>query len=114
MKTDVTATLRENNFEPCSWIKPIVTENEKGESPEISDTDDSLINNLDDYINYMNLCDAERKFIDNHLKITKKVSKKIEKKNIQIVSNVRERKLRITTSNFGIINCCKELYPLPI
>ena len=84
MKTDFTATLRENNFEPCSWIKTIVTENEKGESPEISDTDDSLINNLDDSINYMNLCDAERKFIDNHLKITKKVSKKLRKKTFKL------------------------------
>ena len=33
----------------------------------------------------MNLCNAERKFIDNHLQITKNVSKEIEKKNKKTV-----------------------------
>ena len=56
-----------------------VTETDK---QEISDTNDviNLINNFDGYIDHMNLCDADRKFIDNHLEITKNVSKEIEKK----------------------------------
>ena len=66
----------------------------------------------------MNLCDADRKFIDNHLQITKNVSKEIEKKTKK-QSNCeqwyRERKIRITASNFGIkINRRKELHPLSI
>ena len=40
----------------------------------------NLSNNFDDSFDYMNLCDADRKFIDSHLQITKKVSKEIEKK----------------------------------
>ena len=58
--------------------------------------------NFDDSIDCMHLCDADRKFIDNHLQITKNESKEIEKKNkkkIQIVSN-------------GIENCKLGLLPL--
>ena len=83
MKTDFAATLRNNNFEPCSYFKTSVTENEKGKSPGISDIDDNvsnLINNFDNSIDYMNLCDADRKFIDNYLQINKNISKEIEKK----------------------------------
>ena len=82
MKTDFAATLRDNNFEPCSYFKIPVTENEEGKSPEFSDTDDNvsnLISNFDDSIDYLNLCDADRKFIGNHLQITKNVSEEIEK-----------------------------------
>ena len=77
MKTDFAATLKGSNFEPCSYFKTSVTENEKGKSPGISDVDDnvSISNNFDDSIDYMNLCDADRKFIDNYLQITKNVSK---------------------------------------
>ena len=58
----------------------------------ISDTDDNvtnLISNFDDSVDYMNLYDADRKFIDNHLQITKNVSQEIKKKqkNCQIVRN---------------------------
>ena len=66
LEADFAATLRDNNFEPCSYFKTSVTENEKGISPEISDIDDNviyLVNNFDDSIDYMNLCDADRKFI---------------------------------------------------
>ena len=83
MKTDFAATLRGSNFEPCSYFKTSVTENEKGKSPGISDIDDNasnLIKNFDDFIDYMNLCDADRKFIDNHLEIAKNIGKEIEKK----------------------------------
>ena len=82
MKTDFAATLRDKNIEPCSYFKTSVTENEKGKSPDVSDIDDNVsnLNNSDDFIDYMNLCDADRKFIDNHLKITKNISKEIEKK----------------------------------
>ena len=88
MKTDFAATLRDNNFQPCSYFKTHVTENEKGKSPDISDIDDNvsnLINKFDESIDYMNLCNADRKFIDNHLQITKNVSKEIEKKNKKTV-----------------------------
>ena len=85
MKTDFAATLRDNNIEPCRYFKTSVTETEKGKSPDVSDIDDNVsnLNNSDDCIDYMNLCDADRKFIDNHLKITKNVSKEIEKKTPQ-------------------------------
>ena len=83
MKTDFAATLRDKNIEPCSYFKTSVTENEKGKSPDVSDIDDNVsnLNIFDNFIDYMNLCDADRKFIDNHLKITENVSKEIEKKN---------------------------------
>ena len=82
MKTDFAATLRDNNIEPCSYFETSVTENEKGKSPDVSDIDDNVsnLNNSDEFIDYMNLYDADRKFIDNHLKITKNISKEIEKK----------------------------------
>ena len=121
MKTDFAATLRDNNFEPCSYFKTSVTENEKGKSPEFSDTDDNvsnLISNFDDSIDYLNLCDADRKFISNHLPITKNVSEEIEKekkKQSNCEQWYREYKIRITASKFCIIiNRRKDLYPLPI
>ena len=119
MKIDSAATLRGNNFEPCSYVKTSVTENEKGKSRDISDIDDNVSNlifNFDDSIDYMNLCDADRKFIDNHLQITKNVSKGIEKKKQSNCEQwYRERKIRITAFSFGvIINRRKELYPLSI
>ena len=93
MKTDFAATLRDNNFQPCGYFKTHVTENENGKSTDITDIDDNvsnLINKFDESIDYVNLCNADRNFIDNHLHITKNVSKEIEKKkqkNSQIVSN---------------------------
>ena len=115
LKTDFAATLRDKNFEPCSYFKTSVTENEKGKSPDISEIDyniSNLINNL--------LCDDDRKLIDNNnLQITKNVSKEIEKNKQKKQSNweqwYRECKIRITASNFGIIiNRRKDLYQLSI
>ena len=74
LKTDFAATLWDKNFKPYSYFKTSVTENEKGKSPDISDIHDNVSNLIN------NLCDADRKFIDNNLQITRNVSKEIEKK----------------------------------
>ena len=78
METDFAATLEALSLNLI--FKTFVTENEKGKLPETSGMDDNvsnLINDFNDSIDYMNWCDADRKFIDNRSQINKNVSKEI-------------------------------------
>ena len=55
-------------------------ENQRAKSPEITNTEDvigNLIKDFNDSIEYRNLCYDD---VDNHLKMTKDISKEIEKR----------------------------------
>lgn len=78
--------MRETSFESCSYFKTSATENQRGKSPEIIDTEDVIGNiihnfeNSNDYINSLSIIRRQQKMY-NHLKITKDFTGNQEKAN---------------------------------